>query len=128
MRTHSTRSSHGCLRMASTTLARAESFSSGATESSRSRNDMSAGTVGAFSRKRSFEPGVEKHDRRGRERLRWDMSECYRRVTANLHAAPTRTATRRSGPCLRSQVGGDELLAQQLVEAGRGPAHEAPAQ
>ena len=34
---------------------------------------MSAGTVGAFSRKRAFEPGVEKHDRRGRFRLRWDM-------------------------------------------------------
>ena len=62
--------------MASTTLARAASFSSGATESSRSRNDMSAGTVGAFSRKRAFEPGVEKHERRGRFRLRSDMPRC----------------------------------------------------
>ena len=60
--------------MASTTLARAASFSRGATESSRSRKDMSAATVGAFSRKRSFDPGVEKQERRGSSRDREDMA------------------------------------------------------
>lgn len=35
---------------------------------------MSAGTVGAFSRKRSFEPGVEKHERRGMDLVRADMA------------------------------------------------------
>jgi hypothetical protein len=116
--------------MASTTLARAESFSRGATESSRSRNDMSAGTVGAFSRKRSFDPGVEKHDRRGRFRLRWDMH-------GMLPAAPViplRWVGR--GPAspgmavggLRSQVGGHELLAQELTEAGGVSGHELAAQ
>jgi hypothetical protein len=52
--------------MASATLARAASFSKGATESSRSRKLMSAGTVGALARKRSFEPGEDMHERRGR--------------------------------------------------------------
>ncbi len=52
--------------MASATLARAASFSDGATESSRSRKLMSAWTVGALARKRSFDPGVDMHERRGR--------------------------------------------------------------
>ena len=38
----------------------------GATESSRSRKLMSAGTVGALARKRSFDPGVDMQERRGR--------------------------------------------------------------
>src|SRR5271156_2724363 len=66
MRTHRTRSSQGRFLMASATLARAASFSSGATESSRSRKLMSAGTVGALARNRSFDPGDDMHERRGR--------------------------------------------------------------
>src|ERR1700733_15369009 len=119
MRTHRTRSSQGCLRMASTTLARAESFSSGATESSRSRNDMSAGTVGAFSRKRAFEPGVEKHDRRGRVPAGWGM-----RANANGGWLPRPPKM----PPSRGQVGRHELLAQELGESLRRTGHEAPAQ
>src|SRR4051794_19614145 len=60
--------------MASTTLARAASFSSGATASSRSRNVMSAGRLGAFPSIFSLDPGTERHERRGRSRLRADMS------------------------------------------------------
>ena len=63
--------------MASATLARAASFSSGATESSRSRKLMSAGTVGALARKRSFDPGEDMHERRGRLRERSDMARWY---------------------------------------------------
>ncbi len=59
--------------MASATLARAASFSDGATESSRSRKLMSAGTVGALARKRSFDPGEDMHERRGRFLERSDM-------------------------------------------------------
>src|ERR1700681_4012714 len=119
MRTHSTRSSQACLRMASTTLALAASFSRGATESSRSRNDMSAGTARAFSRQRSLEAGVEKQDRRGRFRLRWDMD-------GMLPVAPCPPPWDQSG----SQVGGNELIGQELGEAGRDGPHEtaAPAQ
>ena len=73
-RTHSTRSSQGRFLMASTTLGRALSFSRGATASSRSRNVMSAGTVGALARNFSFEPGVERQERRGRSRERADMT------------------------------------------------------
>src|SRR5664279_2917218 len=63
--------------MASATLARAPSFSDGATESSRSRKLMSAGTVGALARKRSFDPGDDMHERRGGLRERSDMLEWY---------------------------------------------------
>ena len=70
--------------MASATLARAASFSSGATESSRSRKLMSAGTVGALARNRSLEPGDDMQERRGRFRERSDMPGIVRRrgVTA----------------------------------------------
>src|SRR5207302_1561724 len=64
--------------MASTTLARAASFSRGATESSRSRKVMSAGTDGPFCRKRSLEPGTDRHERRGRFRVRSDMAASLR--------------------------------------------------
>src|SRR5271155_2302305 len=73
MRTHSTRSSHERFLIASTALERAASFSSGATESSRSRNVMSAVTVGALARNRSLDAGVDKQERRGRKRDRSDM-------------------------------------------------------
>ena len=73
MRTHSTRSSQSRFLIASTTLARAPTFSRGATESSRSRNVMSAATVGALARNFSVEPGVDRHERRGRLRERADM-------------------------------------------------------
>src|SRR5664279_6392435 len=63
--------------MASATLARAPSFSDGATESSRSRKLMSAGTVGALARKRSFDPGDDMQERRGRYRERSDMPRWY---------------------------------------------------
>jgi hypothetical protein len=59
--------------MASTTFDRAATFSLGATESSRSKNEKSAVAVGAFARKRSDEPGVERQDRRGRGFERFDM-------------------------------------------------------
>src|ERR1700722_14147273 len=75
--------------MASTTLGRAASFSSGATASSRSRKVMSAGTVGALARNFSFEPGVERQERRGRSRDR-----------------PDRTKGKQPGPCaLRGRSG-----------------------
>ena len=63
-----------CVRIASATLARAASFSSGATESSRSRKLMSAATVGALARKRSLDPGEDMQERRGRLRERSDMA------------------------------------------------------
>ena len=72
-RTHKTRSPQSRVRIALTTLARAATFSFGATESSRSRKLMSAVDVGALARKRSDEPGVDRHERRGRERERSDM-------------------------------------------------------
>src|SRR3954447_6980636 len=77
MRTHNTRSPQSRFLMASTTLALAASFSSGATESSRSRNVMSAGTDGPLARKRSLEPGTDRQDRRGRSLVRADMQESY---------------------------------------------------
>jgi hypothetical protein len=67
--------------MASTTLARAATFSFGATESSRSRKEKSAVAVGALARKRLDEPGVERQERRGRERERRDMRRAYCRRT-----------------------------------------------
>src|SRR5271155_5391870 len=70
--------------MASTTLGRALSFSSGATASSRSRNVMSAGTVGALARNFSLEPGVERHERRGRSRERADRGRWYQTGPAAL--------------------------------------------
>src|SRR5213593_484386 len=59
--------------MARTTLSRAASFSSGATESSRSRNTMSAPSRGALPSIFSLEPGTARHVRRGRFRDRSDM-------------------------------------------------------
>ena len=66
--------------MAWATLARAATFSLGATESSRSRNEKSALAVGALARKRSEEPGVERQDRRGSARERFDMRRAYSRT------------------------------------------------
>src|SRR5271165_6351806 len=77
--------------MASATLARAASFSSGATESSRSRKLMSAGTVGALAKKRSFDPGEDMHERRGRLRERSDMQAM---VGRDRDRPKTGTATR----------------------------------
>src|SRR5437868_4544491 len=59
--------------MARTTLSRAASFSSGATESSRSRNTMSAPRPGALPSIFSLEPGTARQVRRGRFRDRSDM-------------------------------------------------------
>src|SRR5689334_16098049 len=59
--------------MARTTLSRAASFSSGATESSRSRNTMSAPSPGALPSIFSLEPGTARQVRRGRFRDRSDM-------------------------------------------------------
>jgi hypothetical protein len=39
---------------------------------------MSAVDVGALARKRSEEPGVERHERRGNERERADMRRAYK--------------------------------------------------
>src|SRR5918999_1199655 len=52
---------------ASTTLPRASSFASGATESSRSMNTMSAGSVGPFASIFGLEPGTERQDLRARQ-------------------------------------------------------------
>ena len=51
------------LAMVSTTFVLADSFSDAATESSRSRMTMSAGMLGAFSKKRSLDPGTERQER-----------------------------------------------------------------
>src|SRR3954451_12163335 len=59
--------------MARTTLSRAASFSNGATESSRSRNTMSAPSPGAFPSIFALEPGTARQVRRGRFRDRSDM-------------------------------------------------------
>src|SRR3954454_5826847 len=88
MRTHRTRSPQSRFLMASTTLARAASFSSGATESSRSRNVMSAGMVGPLARKRSLDPGTERHERRGRSLVRADMPRSYERRPERGQAEP----------------------------------------
>src|SRR3954453_12688821 len=60
--------------IARTTLSRAPSFSSGATESSRSRNTMSAPNPGALPNIFSLEPGTARQVRRGRLRERSDMT------------------------------------------------------
>src|SRR3954453_348225 len=111
-RTQSTRSPQSRFLMASTTLARAASFSSGATESSRSRNVMSAGTEGPLARKRSLEPGTDRHDRRGRLRLRSDMPE--------MLGAPLRD--------LRNEVEGRQLFGDQAAEAVGVTGHEPAAE
>src|SRR3954451_957628 len=108
MRTHSTRSPQSRFLMASTTFALAASFSSGATESSRSRNVMSAGMVGPFARNRSLDPGTDRHERRGRLRLRPDMPEGLGGPLPHL-----RTSDRRG---VVDQVLGDELLGDEPAE------------
>src|SRR4051812_36591878 len=72
-RTHRTRSPQSNDLIASTTLGRAASFSSGDTASSRSRKVMSAGIVGPLASIFSLEPGTERHERRGRSRERDDI-------------------------------------------------------
>ena len=79
-RTHSTRSSQSSSRTAWATLARAATFSLGATESSRSRKEKSVVAVGALARNRSDEPGVERQERRGSARERFDMRRAYSRA------------------------------------------------
>src|SRR3954469_25734663 len=88
MRTQSTRSPQSRFLMASTTLPRAASFSSGATESSRSRNVMSAGMVGPLARKRSLDPGTDRHERRGRSLLRADIRRSYEDGLERSQAGP----------------------------------------
>src|SRR5205823_7573176 len=51
---------------ASMMFPRAASFSSGATESSRSKKTSSAGSPAALARNFGLEPGTERHDRRAR--------------------------------------------------------------
>src|ERR1035437_2229832 len=82
--THRTFSPQSLFLIALMTLARAESFSLGATESSRSKKTMSATALGAFARKRSDEPGVERHDRRGRLRDRSDIVNTSPLLKANV--------------------------------------------
>src|SRR3954453_2993994 len=69
-------------------LSRAAGFSSGATASSRSRNTMSAPRFGPLASIFSLEPGIDRHERRGRLRLRSDIFKGYR---AFMVALPTRT-------------------------------------
>src|SRR5437660_2299309 len=76
-RTQRTLSPQSWFLTASTALARAASFSRGATESSRSMNTMSAGRAGALASIFSLDPGTDRQDRRGRVRVRSDMLEAY---------------------------------------------------
>src|SRR3954468_4907474 len=76
-RTHRTRSPQSNDLIASTTLGRAASFSSGDTASSRSRKVMSAGIVGPLASIFSLEPGTERQERRGRTPGGSDMPRCY---------------------------------------------------
>src|SRR5688572_29348455 len=115
--------------MASTTLARAPSFSRGATESSRSRNVMSAGIVGPLARKRSLEPGTERQERRGRSRVRADMpgivlgehaAEELEDPLLEVHAiglGPGRVPLARQ----QEQLVGDPRLDQGVDQAGAVP-------
>src|SRR5437763_16883315 len=103
MRTQRTRSPQSRFLMASTTLARAASFSRGATESSRSRNVMSAGIVGPLARNRSLDPGTERQERRGRSRVRSDMLEMLREGLR--------------GCLVGGQVARDQLLGDEAPEA-----------
>src|SRR5688500_13019255 len=96
--------------MASTALARAASFSSGATESSMSRNTMSAGRPGALPSIFSLDAGTDRQERRGRSRVRADMAKCYEATGSSR------------------QVGGRELLADEALEAGGVASDEAAAQ
>src|SRR5262245_39890163 len=71
--------------MAPTTWARARSFASGATASSRSKIKLSAGRVLAFSRARALEPGMNSTLRRGRTG-RVVMGQALRRSPARRRA------------------------------------------
>ena len=74
-RTQSTRSSQVRLRMASTTLARAATFSFGRDGVLEvEEGEVGGRACGALARKRSDEPGVDRQERRGRLRERSDMS------------------------------------------------------
>src|SRR6266702_4896557 len=77
---------------ASMMLSRAASFSSGATESSRSKKTSSAGSPAAFARNFGLEPGTERHDLRARTAFllrAFDPASIFRRValeqTTQLH-------------------------------------------
>src|SRR3954447_21628948 len=100
MRTQRIFSPQSWSRMAPMTLPRAASFSSGATESSRSRNTMSAGIPGPLPSIFSLEPGIDRQERRGRLRVRSDMSESY-------------------GELRGEQEVGRELLGEQALESRR---------
>src|SRR5205807_4640567 len=123
-RTQSTRSPQSWFLMASTDLARADSFSRGATESSRSMNTMSAAMPGALLSIFSLEPGTERQDRRGRFRVRSDMNRSY-----GLDATPgegTQVAGTRHGVEERlrlESLGGGECAAAGGTESGL---HEEP--
>src|SRR5688500_4659335 len=120
MRTQSTFSPQSWFLTASTALARADSFSSGATESSRSKKTMSAGRPGALPSIFSLEAGTERQDRRGRFRVRADIRECYESVTASGQLRPEE----RDGalPGLRRRVGvvhfGPSVVEEGVVGAG----------
>ena len=86
-RTQSTLSPHSWSRTAAATLARDASFSLGATASSRSRNTMSAGMPGPLPSIFSLEPGMDRHERRGRSRERADMAS---KATAGRAASANR--------------------------------------
>ena len=111
--------------MASATLARAASFSSGATESSRSRKLMSAATVGALARNRSFDPGEDMQERRGRLRERSDMAPIVGRPAGRgqnggrraTRAAPAGAAR----PPVGGSVGGRPRAASRAIWSARSP-------
>src|SRR5437763_16436505 len=69
---------------ASMMLSRAASFSSGATESSRSKKTSSAGRPAALARNFGLEPGTDKHDRRART----CASSSFRQQHLPARAAP----------------------------------------
>src|SRR5207245_10019232 len=90
-RTHRTFSPQSWFLTASTTFARADSFSRGATESSRSMNTMSAARPGALASIFSLDPGTDRQERRGRFRVRSDIPRCYgsARIPGYLEARET---------------------------------------
>src|SRR5918999_4377326 len=75
MRTTTVFSPQSLFFSASTTVPRASAFARGATESSRSKNTMSAGKVGAFPSILGLDPGTAKQDLRAR-----NSASCFREL------------------------------------------------
>src|SRR5438045_6905390 len=75
---------------ASMMLPRAASFSTGATESSRSKKTSSAGRPAALARNFGLEPGTDKHDRRARTCASSSLRQTsiFRRLAPDQNRSP----------------------------------------